>query len=416
MDRVPSSVLARWHAVGEIADRLEVKAWIVGGSVRDACLGLSSHEMDIAVIGSPHRLATGLVRAWGGEIKDRSMFQTLSLRGTGLAERIDVAMVRAETYPAPGALPVVRAGTMEEDAWRRDVSVNAMAVGLNRRTFGKLWDPAGGRQDLVDRRIRILHEKSFEDDPTRLFRAVRYEQRLGWSMDSLTESLVKQSVETPALIQRVSNDRWEKEWAWLMREECPWNGFDRLGRLGVLRWFGCGGAKRSQIREWFTVLSCLGGLEGSVRMKIPLAWWLAGMVWVGGARAKELRVSRPMGAAIERLASDLSVILRRMSRLERHAGGVAVEKALKGCSTESIELAAAWKEGTPMGKLLLRYIKEWEPLALSVTGDDIRRWGIPPGPAYKIWLEKVRRAVLTGAVESGRDSELSYLRHLVRGR
>ena len=147
--------------------------------------------------------------------------------------RLDLAMARKETYARPGALPTVTAGTIEEDLERRDFTINAMALGLVGRHEGRLLDPSGGLTDLTDHVVRILHPVSFEDDATRIFRAIRYEQRLGFRLESETQSRLSDAL-NDGMLATVSADRLRNELQLILAEDVPVRTLLRAGELGVL--------------------------------------------------------------------------------------------------------------------------------------------------------------------------------------
>ncbi len=165
---------------------------VVGGFVRDLLLGILSRDIDIVVAGDAVACAHILARRLGGVVAKTSRFGTAVLMLGNL--RIDLAMARTEYYPRPGALPEVSPGMLTDDLWRRDFTVNAMAMDITPDAFGRLLDPTGGRADLAARLIRVLHSASFRDDATRMLRAVRLAHRLGFALAAPTGELLRQAV------------------------------------------------------------------------------------------------------------------------------------------------------------------------------------------------------------------------------
>src|SRR5213078_4013002 len=168
--------------------------YLVGGTVRDILLGERSFDVDIAVEGDAIAVAQALADALGGRVRAHEKFGTaVVLYGDG--ERVDVVTARTEFYDAPAALPSVEHASIREDLFRRDFTINAMAVSLKGADLGRLVDPFGGRRDLGAKTIRVLHNLSFIDDPTRIFRAIRYENRYGFRMDEHTQRLARGCIE-----------------------------------------------------------------------------------------------------------------------------------------------------------------------------------------------------------------------------
>ena len=170
-------------------------AYLVGGTVRDILLGEPNFDVDVAVEGDAVAFAEALAQALDGRVRAHRKFGTaVVLYGDDGRGRVDVVTARTEFYDAPAALPTIEHATIREDLHRRDFTINAMAVSLKGEDFGRLVDPFGGRRDLERRTIRVLHNLSFIDDPTRIFRAVRYESRLGFAMNEHTQRLARGTV------------------------------------------------------------------------------------------------------------------------------------------------------------------------------------------------------------------------------
>ena len=208
------------------ADDPDEPVYVVGGAVRDALLGHPSYDLDLVVEGDVPAFAQRLAGRLGGRVQTHPAFGTAEVLYEG--GEIDVATARTETYPEPAALPEVRAATLEDDLARRDFTINAIAASLCRNDFGRLVDPHHGRADLVARTIRILHGRSFEDDPTRIFRAIRYENRLGFRMDPETERLARVGM---AGVARLSNERVREEIVALLSEDGVAHTLDRLAEF-----------------------------------------------------------------------------------------------------------------------------------------------------------------------------------------
>src|SRR5919109_4261194 len=204
--------------------------YLVGGAVRDLLRGADAVDLDLAVEGNARSVARALAERLGGEAREHERFGTATVRAGDLV--FDLATTRRETYDEPGALPRVTEAPLDEDLSRRDFTINAMAVGLTGDDLGHLYDPRGGLTDLDQGVVRVLHEGSFIDDPTRLLRAVRYEVRLGFRMDPVTERLARAAAIEGAL-QTVSGGRVRDELMDLLGEAQAPAGVRRMGELGL---------------------------------------------------------------------------------------------------------------------------------------------------------------------------------------
>jgi tRNA nucleotidyltransferase (CCA-adding enzyme) len=204
--------------------------YLVGGMVRDLLLGLPNLDLDFVVEGDAISLAKKFSEAVDGKLTVHPMFNTAKI---GLSKwSIDIAMARTETYTKPGALPTVKPGTLKTDLFRRDFTINAMAIHLGKAKYGDLIDIYGGLDDLNNKLIRILHEKSFIDDATRIWRALRYEQRLDFRIEPDTLKLLKRDRK---MLKTVGGYRLRRELELVLKEEEPEKILARAGKLGVLK-------------------------------------------------------------------------------------------------------------------------------------------------------------------------------------
>lgn len=178
--------------IGTYANKLGIKAWVVGGAVRDFYLGKDTQDLDLTFEGSPEAVAAFCVKKWGGEKRKFPQFNTYRVTlENGL--KLDLVQARKEYYSRPGALPEVTPSHIKDDLFRRDFTANAWALSILPDCFGQSYDPFGAQKAIDKGFIKILHDKSFVDDPTRLFRAVRFAGRFGWQIERHTSSLMKQA-------------------------------------------------------------------------------------------------------------------------------------------------------------------------------------------------------------------------------
>lgn len=231
-EKLGAPVLEVLQTAGREARRLGFRAYLVGGVVRDLHRGFGNTDIDIVIEGDGIAFARVLARRYEAKLRSYQRFGTATiLFPTGF--KIDVATARLEIYDRPAALPRVRPGRVEDDMHRRDFTVNAMAVDLTPPSFGEILDPFGGSADVEGKTIRVLHDRSFLDDPTRIFRAVRFEGRLGFRMDESTEALVRDAL-TSGILDRLEDYRFVAELDLILREEGSRRMILRLEALGVL--------------------------------------------------------------------------------------------------------------------------------------------------------------------------------------
>ena len=339
--------------LSQIAER--VPAYLVGGVVRDLLLGREVADLDVAIEGDPEALND----LPGFSLERDALFLTGRLEQGDV--KIDVAQARSESYPAPGALPEVRPASIAEDLARRDFTVNAMAFPLSGAR--ELLDPHNGLEDLRAGRLRILHENSFVDDPTRALRAARYAARFGFELEPETERLLRE-----ADLTTVSEDRIGKELGHIGGEEDP---------AAALR----------LIVEWGVLPSLDPGAPDRVDEVSRLASSPPWSDWVDRELAVMLAIVRPL-PQIRELAS-----------------------ATPERPSEAVRLAATWDPAQLLvaralgAEWLDRYAADWRHVRLAITGEDLLSAGISEGPGLGRGLEAALSGKLDGEI-SGREEEL----------
>ena len=227
---LPVEAVALIKETAAIAGEKNLPLYLVGGIVRDLMLWHSSADLDLVVEGDATAFAKEFTRKVGGTLTIHKMFNTAKVTRDNLT--VDIAMARTETYAKPGALPVVTPGTLKTDLFRRDFTINAMAICLSPDRYGELIDLYRGLKDLNGKAIRILHENSFIDDATRIWRAIRYEQRLGFQIEPGTLRLLKRDVN---LLKTVGGYRLRRELELVLKEKEPEKALVRADKLGVLK-------------------------------------------------------------------------------------------------------------------------------------------------------------------------------------
>jgi tRNA nucleotidyltransferase (CCA-adding enzyme) len=353
---------ALWSAHPEltaIRDAATEPVYVVGGAVRDLLLGLGRTDLDVVVEGDAAALADRL----GAEAVEHERFATVKVTLEG--HEVDVASARSESYPHPGALPVVTpAAAIEADLGRRDFSINAMAIPLGEEP--RLIDPHGGREDLEAGLLRILHPGSFRDDPTRAIRAARYAARLGFGLEPETERLLRATD-----LDAVSADRRRAELLRLAGEATAPNGFELLREWGLLAPRAGEGELVARVAELAASSPWAELLAPPDRARAVLA---AALGPAGGER--ELGAAQP----------------RRPSRaVELARGHDPVELVLARA------LGAEWLDD---------YQGKWRAVVLEIDGADLIAAGVAPGPALGRGLAAALRAKLDGEIE-GREQELA---------
>ncbi len=242
-----SPVLPLLRDVGIRAGEMGFDSYAVGGIVRDLLLRRATLDADVVIEGDGIAFASRFSAERNATLTryDRFMTATLVLPD---GSKVDVATARKEVYERPAALPLVRPGSIRDDLFRRDFTINTLAVCLNPDRFGEMIDLFQGRDDIRKGSIRILHEKSFIDDPTRIFRAVRFERRFGFTMEDATERRAREAV-SAGLMQKLSGYRIASELRLISKEEDPGSVVKRLEGLDVLSFLAGKGKGHKEVRQ-----------------------------------------------------------------------------------------------------------------------------------------------------------------------
>ncbi len=231
-ERISRPVLDRLAAMGGLADEMGFHAYLVGGFVRDLLLRNDNFDIDVVIEGDGIRFAGELGRRAGIKTRVHKEFGTAKvLFGDGF--KVDVATARLEYYKAPAALPIVEHSSLKLDLYRRDFTINTLAISLNKNTFGELIDFFGAQTDIKEKSIRVLHSLSFVEDPTRVFRAVRFEQRFGFQIGKFTMNLIKNAVKM-SFLSKIKGPRIWRELALMFSEAYPGRIMKRLRELDLL--------------------------------------------------------------------------------------------------------------------------------------------------------------------------------------
>jgi tRNA nucleotidyltransferase (CCA-adding enzyme) len=367
--------------------------YLVGGAVRDLLRRGEPRDIDLAVEGNPSAAARAIGDRLGREVREHGRFGTAELDGE---PQVNVAMTRRETYDTPGALPRVEDASLEDDLARRDFSINAMAIGLRGDDLGHLYDLHGGLEDLEAAEVRVLHDDSFIDDPTRLLRALRYEARLAFAMDPDTERLALAAIEDGAL-GTLSGTRIGNELLLLLGEPEVRRAARRMRGLELDHALHPDLEADPQLIADATViadevrarrsLSGLAALCSNAPQELDL--WLADL----GLRAEH----RDAVSRAARVAPRLAAALR-----EREHTPSELAALLRREPPESLALALALRAPTDV---ILRWVNELSAVGLEIGGDDLTAAGVPQGPAVGRALDETLRRKLDGLVD-GRDDEL----------
>ncbi|HUF53562.1 MAG TPA: hypothetical protein VMR52_07290 [Dehalococcoidia bacterium] len=384
-----------------IASNRQLTAYLVGGPVRDLLLDRDSGDLDVVVEGGAVAPAEALAADLGARIKRYSSFGTATVLGDDW--QIDLITARSETYARPGALPTVHPATVADDLARRDFTINAMALALNGPSAGDLLDPHGGRADVDAGLIRVLHEGSFQDDATRIFRAARYASRFGFQIEEETLEWLERDL---SFVDEIGGARVRREFERIFAEEKPQDALMRLHALGALQATHAG-------------LRMTHAQSEAIRMIAPVPV---------SARATAFAI-----LAWETPANEIESVVKRLALTKAQAEAVRAVPALRDLRSELVDeltpsqtdrilspfpadavLALGAVEDTAAGWWARQYLTAIRPARTILRGDDLVALGVPEGAALGEVLARLRAAKLDGEVATRADEEAWVRDYLAR--
>jgi len=378
-------------SLSSASKQLGTPFFLVGGVVRDLILGRAILDIDVVVEGDSKSYAETLAEIIGAKTIAKSQFATHKIQIDGLV--LDIAMARTEKYSKPGALPKVTSGTIQEDLQRRDFSINAMAVDMNPDDFGFVIDICNGVNDIHAKRLRVLHSKSFQDDATRIIRAVRYEQRLDFKIELGTLKWLKSSVK---YLDSISPDRLRREFARMLTEVDPGSSLLRANQLGVL-------SAISQELKWSTKANSLIAKYGHNFTDHQYYAFLAIRFTEdqGDAFSERLNLPRKTRSIVRNV-----IELRNSLALEDTpslTNGKVHQLSSKG-TKEGLNAIAILSSDVIIRKRMSSYLKATSRMSNYLTGNDIIELGITIGPEVGLVEFDLQVAQLEGVVKSKKEA------------
>lgn len=403
-EQLPEALYSLLIDMSQTAHESNMSVYLVGGIVRDIILGEENDDVDIVIEGDGIAFSKKLQQDYGGEVKIHESFGTATwIHPTGI--EIDVTSSRLEYYDRPAALPNVELSTLKEDLYRRDFTINAMAINLKNEAFGQIVDPFRGQHDLKEKRIKILHNLSFVEDPTRIFRGVRFETRFGFLMDEHTTNLARHSIES---VKDLSVNRIVGEMARLFMEDYPERTIHRLFELQFWQQFGvstdkaelsCHHAKQLQLLYQRNELPHL-----SIRKPDWFHYFIIPFYHERGVeRAKKFVLTKKDTKCLQEIMSLKAIQWEEIEKIgECH-------RLIKHHSDEAVLFTIA-----PLklvnASIVIEYLKRRNRLPTLLTGKDLIEQGLKPGASFSNILLELEVAVLNGEVET-KDEAVAWLQN-----
>ena len=399
-----------FKVIGEMGEQRSYGIYLVGGFVRDFLLGFKNSDIDVVVEGDGIDFAKALSTRLGGRVLLHEKFATAIVTlADGLS--IDVATARTEFYEYPAALPTVEASSIRHDLYRRDFTINTMAVKLNPENFGDLNDFYGGKKDLDQGIIRVLHNFSFIEDPTRVFRAIRYESRYNFRLEEGTADLIRNAVDL-GLIDRLSGVRIANELVAILSEDHPRRAVERMAELKVLSLIH-NDIKPNQ--DTYRLMERILEAEEWFRATFPdeaTQRWVALFMAIfcqglDSHQLDELSARLELNKAVRE-----NVLAGAVDRIDflptlKDKPNSTVYRLLKSTRTEAVLFYLALAEDVSTRDRIKDFLFNLRLVSREIKGDDLIAAGYPVGPAIKDLLNIVLDAKLDGKVK-GKKEELAF--------
>jgi tRNA nucleotidyltransferase (CCA-adding enzyme) len=413
-EQVPENILNILRQFGDCADRLGYRAYLVGGMVRDILLKQANIDIDIVIEGDGIAFAHEFAKDHNIRVRSHKKFGTAVLVFPD-GFKVDVATARMEYYETPAAPPTVETSSLKMDLFRRDFTINTLAVKLNNRDYGELIDYFGGQKDIKERVIRVLHNLSFVEDPTRVFRAIRFEQRFGFKIGKLTLSLIKNAVDINCF-KDLSGRRLFMELKLILMEDEPIKAIARMHQFDLLKFISVNidfNDKLLKLMEsigdvisWFRLLY----LEETC--ETWQVYWFAFTSNLDNEEYNSLTTRLMMNdlecVRMNTQRQDVWHLLDRLFRTEMD-DNYSIYTLLSQYDTEFLLFIMAKANNEKIKKVISNYFTKLKGMSVSVKGRDLKVMGFEPGPLYREIFASLLEARLKNRVNSKKE-ELEFVR------
>lgn len=420
-ERLPKELCALLADIGKLGQERGVAVYVVGGFVRDLLLHQPNFDVDIVVEGDGIAFAETMARAMGGRTKSHPKFKTAVVVLSG-DRRIDVATARLEYYEYPAALPTVELSSIKMDLYRRDFTINALAVHLNPGHFGELVDFFGAQRDIKDRVVRVLHSLSFVEDPTRILRAIRFSERYGFRIGAQTERLIKNALQHN-FFHKLSGARLFHELTLILGEENPLSCLRRMQHYKLLAaihpLLSLDASRETlltatdNVIKWFRLLY----LDDT-----PRIWLVFFLALCSGLDEEQFEVISKRLAFTKKTKSDIAALRFSVRQTAHRLYNWEYLKLpvselyflLHPLPLEGLLYLMARNPKESIQKHISLYLTRLRDTQIEITGDDLQFMGVEPSPRYARILRAVTAAAVDG-VATSRERQLELAGRLARG-
>lgn len=417
LEKLPKEIQDLINIAGNIAGDLGFKAYLVGGLVRDLILSVDNYDLDIVIEGEGIEFAKIFARKLEGKIVCHPRFMTATIVLPNDL-KIDVVTARKEIYPNPAVLPVVSPGSLDDDLFRRDFTINALAIQITGKDFGKLIDVYDGRKDLEAKILRILHSKSFIDDPTRIIRGIRFEQRFGFSFERNTKKCLKEAVRNK-IFKKLQPQRLRDEIQLILQEKDPKRNIFRLNELLGTSFLGKSLKFNKQTKDLVVSLAeQIAWFKNIHKRHRHLDIWL--IYLISFLDSFDLSKAKDFCDKFVLHKADSKKILQYFSR-RREVEKVLVNKRiepsdlfhlLSAIEYEVIILIRARNKNQNLQKNINDFFAFHHEVKIMISGKDLCCLGLKPGAQYQKIFKQVLNAKLNGKI-STKEEEINFVKEII---
>ncbi len=413
-ERLSKHLMKTLVQLGETASQLDCSAYVVGGFVRDLFLYRKNEDIDVVIEGNGIAFAKTFAQAFGARTHTHQKFGTaVIIFPDGF--KIDIASARMEYYQFPASLPVVEMSSIKMDMFRRDFTINTLAIQLNPGKFGRLIDFFSGQKDIKDKTLRVLHNLSFVEDPTRVFRALRFEQRFDFTIGKLTSSLIDNAVKME-FFKRLAGKRVYAELKLILKEENPAPTIIRLMDYDLLKVIHPGIIIESDLKHLLDTTKKVTDWHDLLFIDEPYERWA--VFFMALIRHTDLQTTHEICQHLT-IAPRYATMFgenrihaaQQVTRLEWHKriSNADVYNLLKAFKTEVILYMMVCTDSEIAKKRISLYHTRLRNVAITISGKDLLGMGLAPGPVFSKLLQAVLEAKLNGLVKTHED-ELAFIR------
>lgn len=397
---------------GLLADEYNINAYIVGGIVRDLFLNKSDVDIDLTVEGNGMEFAKYVADKLKGVYKGFEKFKTgkVFLKNKIV---IDITSARKEFYKSPAALPDIDFTNLKFDLYRRDFTINAMAIQINKKKFGLFIDPFNGYKDLKNKIIKVLHDKSFIDDPTRILRAIRFEQRFNFKIETKTLEILKNSLKIN-IFDKVSGERLTDEFLQIFKEKNIYKILKKAEELGILKKIN---DKIIINNKTHKMLVNFNKLKMEPYLNDVDKNCIFFMIVINSLDIKNtkkfinrLKLKNDYKKPILRVKNNLKIIGLKLKSLYKDKG--VLYFLLKNCFKEELFYYILYFNDKKISKVIKFFLLKLKDIKINITGGDLIKLGLKPGPIFKKIFDNIIKAKIKGVIKN-REQEIEYARNIL---